>query len=68
MISNANANLNEIGITNYTDVLIKTKSGQNIDTEYILLIGQGWYNVIFVDVARVSRRRRTEAKREKIPE
>jgi PAS domain S-box-containing protein len=28
--------LNEIGITNYTDVLIKTKSGQNIDTDIYL--------------------------------
>jgi PAS domain S-box-containing protein len=29
-------NLNEIGITNYTDVLIKTKSGQHIDTDIYL--------------------------------
>jgi PAS domain S-box-containing protein len=28
--------LNEIGITNYTDVLIKTKSGQHIDTDIYL--------------------------------
>jgi PAS domain S-box-containing protein len=28
--------LNDIGITNYTDVLIKTKSGQNIDTDIYL--------------------------------